>query len=80
MPAASAAATQSQRNKLARALFDQVWLEGKTVIAVKPRTELGPFFRLTYEDFGQKMLKITLQLGFNPSLNNILLGEEVLVI
>ena len=54
MPAAWAAATQSQRNKLARALFDQVWLEGKTVIAVKPRTELGPFFRLTYEDFGQK--------------------------
>jgi hypothetical protein len=54
VPAAWAAATQSQRNKLARALFDQVWLEDKTVIAVKPRTELGPFFRLTYEDFGQK--------------------------
>ena len=54
MPAARAAATQSQRNKLARALFDQVWLGDKTVIAEKPRTELEPFFRLNYEDFGQK--------------------------
>jgi DNA invertase Pin-like site-specific DNA recombinase len=46
-----AAATQEQRNKLARALFDQVWMEDKTVVAVKPRPELEPFFRINYEDF-----------------------------
>ena len=43
-----------QRNKLAITVFDQVCLEDKTVIAVKPRTELDPFFRLNYEEFGQK--------------------------
>ena len=51
--AAWAPATQRQRNKLARALFDQVWLRDKTVIVLKPRTDLEPFFRLNYEYFGQ---------------------------
>ena len=57
VPAAWAAATQEQRNKLARALFDQVWLEDKTVVAVKPRTELEPFFRLNYEDVSRKYIE-----------------------
>ena len=43
-------ATQEQRNKLARALFDQVWVKDKIVVGVKPRPELEPFFRLNYED------------------------------
>ena len=44
-------ATQEQRNKLVRALFDEVWVEDKTVVAVKPLPELDPFFRLNYEEF-----------------------------
>lgn len=51
VPAAWIAATPEQRNKLARCLFDQVWLKDKQVIAVKPVSELEPFFRLNYEDF-----------------------------
>ena len=44
-------ATQEQRNNLARALFDQVWVKDKLVVGVKPRPELEPFFRLNYEKF-----------------------------
>ena len=50
VPAAWEAANQEQRNKLARTLFDQVWLKDKTVVAVKPRPELEPFFKLNHED------------------------------
>ena len=32
-------------------MFDQVWVEDKAVVAVKPRPELEPFFRLNYEQF-----------------------------
>ncbi len=42
--------TQEQSNKLARTLFDQVWLKDKAVVAVKPRPELEPFFKLNHED------------------------------
>ena len=48
VPAAWDSATQEQRNKLARALFDQVWVKDKIVVGVKPRPELEPFFRLNY--------------------------------
>jgi len=30
-------ANQEQRNKLARQLFDEIWVKDKQVIAVKPR-------------------------------------------
>jgi hypothetical protein len=51
VPAAWASATPEQRNKLARCIFDQVWLKDKKVIAVKPVSDLEPFFQLNYEDF-----------------------------
>ena len=51
VPAAWEAATPEQRNKLARCLFDEVWLKDKAVTGVKPRPELEPFFRLNYEEF-----------------------------
>jgi len=50
VPAAWEAATPEQQNKLARCLFDDVWLKDKDVIAVKPRPELEPFFRLNHEE------------------------------
>ncbi|MFC2024401.1 hypothetical protein ACFLTJ_02330 [Chloroflexota bacterium] len=42
-------ATQEQRNKLARCLFQEVWMKDKEVIAVKPQAELKPFFDLNHE-------------------------------
>ena len=53
VPVAWKAATPEQRNKLAQCLFEEVWLEDKAVVAVKPRPEMDPFFRLNYEDFNK---------------------------
>ncbi len=57
VPAAWEAATQEQRNKLARTLFDEVWLQDKDVVAVKPRRELDPFFRINYEESEAKAIE-----------------------
>ena len=43
-------ATAEQQNKLARALFEEIWIKDKEVVFVKPRPELDPFFRLNYEE------------------------------
>ena len=59
VPAGWTAATQEQRNKLARALFDQVWVEDDVVVAVKPRPELEPFFRLNYEEYQKQILEVS---------------------
>lgn len=56
VPAAWEAATPEQQNKLARCLFDDVWLKDKDVIAVKPRSELEPFFRLNHEEFVKQII------------------------
>ena len=58
VPAGRATATQEQRNKLARALFDQVWVKDAKVVAVKPRPELEPFFRLNYEEYSKQILEV----------------------
>ncbi len=43
-------ANQLQRNKLAKVLFEEVRLDtGGKVVAVKPKPELQPFFKLSYE-------------------------------
>jgi len=47
-------ASQEQRNRLARQLFEEIWVKDKHVIAVRPRPELEPFFRLSYEDWLEK--------------------------
>ena len=44
------AASEEQKNKLANVLFDKIEFgSGGKVLAVKPKTELEPFFRLSYE-------------------------------
>ncbi len=58
------AATPEQRNKLARCLFEEVWLRDKTVVAVKPRPEFGPFFELNYEDFVTRNNELATPRGF----------------
>ncbi|MCZ6534782.1 MAG: zinc ribbon domain-containing protein, partial [Chloroflexi bacterium] len=47
-------ATAEQQNKLARALFEEIWIKDKKVVFVKPRPELDPFFRLNYEESTKK--------------------------
>ena len=47
-------ANQDQRNRLARQLFEEIWVKDKQVVAVKPRPELEPFFRLSYEEWLKK--------------------------
>jgi len=42
-------ANQEQRNKIAKTLFDQILVEDNKVVAVKPRPELEPFFKLNLE-------------------------------
>lgn len=43
-------ANQSERNRIARVLFDDILLDSKgIVVALKPRIELEPFFRLSFE-------------------------------
>jgi DNA invertase Pin-like site-specific DNA recombinase len=61
IPKAWREANQEQRNKLARQLFDEVWVKDKQVIAVKPRPELKPFFQLSYEEWLKKFE------SYNPS-------------
>jgi hypothetical protein len=47
--AAWQAAGSEQRNRLARQLFDAVWVRNDKVVAVRPRPELRPFFALSEE-------------------------------
>ncbi len=47
-------ASQEQRNALGRQLFEEVWIEGRQVVAVKPRPELESFFSLSYEESKKK--------------------------
>jgi len=54
VPNAWKEANQEQRNKLARQLFNEIWVKDKKVIAVKPRPELKPFFQLSYEEWLRK--------------------------
>lgn len=42
-------ASQEQRNKLARSLFEQIVIEDSKVVWVKPRSELKPFFEISFE-------------------------------
>jgi len=48
-------ASNEQRNKLARCLFQEVWVKDKEVVAVKPQPEFEPFFRLNWEEFSKVM-------------------------
>ena len=50
-------ADQEQRNKLARSLFQEIWIEDRQVVAVKPLAELEPFFRVNFGEFVNKSLK-----------------------
>lgn len=44
LPSAWEAAAPEERNRMARQLFAEAIIENRTVVAVKPRPELLPFF------------------------------------
>ena len=48
-------ANQEQRNKIARCLFQEVWIKDKEVIAVRPQPELKPFFELNHEAMEERL-------------------------
>ena len=50
-------ADQDKRNKLARALFESVWIEDQSVLGVTPRPELKPFFDLAYSELSSDVLQ-----------------------
>jgi hypothetical protein len=76
VPTAWAEATPEQRNKLARCLFDQVWLKDKKVIAVKPASDLEPFFQLNYEDFFKRDQELGSKIIDDQSSSRIELSEK----
>jgi len=57
VPAAWQAATPEQKNKLARCLYDEVWVQDKKVIGVKARPELEAFFQLNYEQSREQYIE-----------------------
>ena len=50
-------ADQERRNKLARVLFDGVWIKDQSVLGVTPRPELKPFFDLQYAGLSNGVLQ-----------------------
>jgi DNA invertase Pin-like site-specific DNA recombinase len=57
VPQAWKVATEEQRNKLARSLFDGVWIDKQKVLGVTPRPELKPFFDLQYAGLSNDVLQ-----------------------
>ena len=55
-----------QQNRLAKQLFDTVWIKDKRVLAVTPRPEFKPFFDLQYEGALQGVLHIRPRGDSNP--------------
>ena len=49
--------TQEKRNKLARSLFESVWIESQMVLGVTPSPELEPFFDLQYSELSNDVLQ-----------------------
>ncbi len=59
-------ASGEQRNKLARTLFQEIWIKDSQVVAVRPQPELQPFFALNYEEFVNKVMKKRPRWDSNP--------------
>ncbi|MBM4445042.1 MAG: hypothetical protein FJ020_07045 [Chloroflexi bacterium] len=44
------AATQEQKNALARCLFQEIWVRDGVVVAVQPQPDFEPFFKMNWEE------------------------------
>ena len=60
-------ANQEQRNALGRQLLEDIWIEDKRVVAVKPTKELEPFFKVSYEEW-LKGFAMATPMGFEPTI------------
>ena len=60
-------ATQEQRNKLARTLFERIQIEDNKVVFVKPRPELEPFFQINFESLCRVPKGYGRTTGYSPS-------------
>ncbi len=60
-------ANQEQRNALGRQLFEEIWIEDKRVVAVKPTKEIEPFFKVYYEEW-LKGFAMATPMGFEPTI------------
>ena len=67
------AADYEQRNKLARCLFEEIWVRDKKVVAVKPRGEFEPFFRFSLEDdYGvNENIELATPTGVEPAISDL---------
>ena len=65
---------EQQQNRLAKQLFDTVWIKDKKVLAVTPRPEFKPFFDLQYEGLSQGVLHMRPRGGLE-----LLLPENIYV-
>ena len=45
-----------QRNQMTNILFERIWIEDNKVTAVEPRSELRPFFQISYEEHIKKSM------------------------
>ena len=57
VPSAWRQADEAQRNKLARTLFDAVWINDQAVLGITPRPELKPFFELNSSNLSNDVLQ-----------------------
>ncbi|MDP2950434.1 MAG: recombinase family protein [Chloroflexota bacterium] len=51
VPEAWKGATGDQRNRLLRRLFEEVWIKDDQIVALRPRAEMEPFFKLSFEEW-----------------------------
>ncbi len=59
-------ANQQQRNRLARQLFEAVWIQDQRVLAVTPSSEFKPFFDLQYVELSHGVLQMRPRWDSNP--------------
>ena len=70
------AGDQGQCNKLARYLFDEIWLEYDTLVSVRPRAEFTPFFRLNHDARVKEKVEVATRMGLEPTIS-ALTGQYV---
>ena len=72
-------ANQQQRNRLARQLFEAVWIQNQRVLAVTPRPEYKPFFDLEYQNASHGVLQMRPRRGSGSAIPAIHLGVGIVI-
>ena len=64
-------ASEEQKNKLARTIFQEIWIIDDHVVAIKPQPEREPFFQLDCEEFVNKKFESATPRGFEPLISTV---------